>query len=233
MPPPWCGEGHNPPQCRRPWGRRAGVRQPARRRAALGPCFLYQSDFASVMLVLTLPSPRAHIGDISVVPRRANRLQLPWPPRAGPTSFTSRTSHTSHLCAELTPGAVVLLLGTLTRQHGEQVCLSHCTMRVTGRQTDSHPRPHFLPRAACEGGRGSVGSPVRVGGALSFCCGSAVGNPQSRAEAVPPSHRRPVRGTRPRRAEHLVVTAEPFLLCLWLDVRAFSWRTGTALGPAF
>lgn len=52
---------------------------------------------------------------------RANRLQLPWPPRAGPTSFTSRTSHTSHLCAELTPGAVVLLLGTLTRQHGEQV----------------------------------------------------------------------------------------------------------------
>ncbi|XP_040544331.1 CMP-N-acetylneuraminate-beta-galactosamide-alpha-2,3-sialyltransferase 2 isoform X5 [Gallus gallus] len=73
------------------------------------------------MLVLALPSPRAHIGDISVVPRRANRLQLPWPPRAGPTSFTSRTSHTSHLCAELTPGAVVLLLlGTLTRQHGEQ-----------------------------------------------------------------------------------------------------------------
>eukprot|EP00076_Gallus_gallus_P032527 XP_024998065.1 uncharacterized protein ST3GAL2L isoform X3 [Gallus gallus] len=72
------------------------------------------------MLSTALQS-RAHIGDISVVPRRANRLQLPWPPRAGPTSFTSRTSHTSHLCAELTPGAVVLLLlGTLTRQHGEQ-----------------------------------------------------------------------------------------------------------------
>lgn len=76
---------------------------------------------AWVVMLSTALQSRAHIGDISVVPRRANRLQLPWPPRAGPTSFTSRTSHTSHLCAELTPGAVVLLLGTLTRQHGEQV----------------------------------------------------------------------------------------------------------------